>query len=92
MSVSLKTLFLSIFLLSCSDNLQYIGMEVIDGKISATQSGYKGARNRTLPKIWVQSSKQTKEVSIPFEYEGRWKVGDTCLLIIEKYKDLRDSK
>ncbi len=92
MSVSLKTLFLSTFLLSCSDNLQYIGMEVIDGKISATQSGYIGARYRTLPKIWVQSSKQTREVSIPFEYEGRWKVGDTCLLIIEKYQDLRDSK
>lgn len=91
MSVSLKTLFLSIFLLSCSDNLQYIGMEVIDGKISATQSGHTG-RYSSLPKIWVQSSKQTREVSIPFEYEGRWKVGDTCLLIIEKYQDLRDSK
>jgi hypothetical protein len=29
----------------------------------------------------------TKEVKIPFEYEGRWKVGDSCLLIIEKYKE-----
>lgn len=31
--------------------------------------------------------KETKEVDIPYEYEGRWKVGDSCLLIIEKYKE-----
>ena len=26
-------------------------------------------------------------VEIPFEYENRWKIGDSCLLIIEKYKE-----
>jgi hypothetical protein len=67
-------------------------MEVIDGKISATQSGYIGSRYRTLPKIWVQTAKHTREVSIPFEYDGRWKVGDTCLIIIEKYQDISDTK
>jgi hypothetical protein len=74
------------FLLSCEGELSYIGQEIIDGKISAVKEGHRG-RNGVLPKIWVQSPTATKEVDIPFAYEDRWKVGDTCLLIIEKYKE-----
>lgn len=37
--------------------------------------------------IWVQNDKSTRAIGIPFEYENRWKVGDSCLLIILKYKE-----
>jgi hypothetical protein len=74
------------FLLSCEGELSYIGQEIVDGKISAVKEGVSG-RTGHLPKIWVQTPTSTRKVDIPFEYEGRWKVGDTCLLIIEKYKE-----
>ena len=88
-------LFLSLALLiACEDNnkLQYIGQEVIDGKVSATQPGHPGGYGHPadLPVIWVQTPTITKEVEIPFSYEGRWKVGDSCLLIIERYKEIKE--
>lgn len=73
--------------MSCTEpKYTHIGQEIIDGKVSATEKGHSG-RVATLPKIWVQTATTTKEVEIPFDYEGRWKVGDSCLLIIEKYKE-----
>ena len=74
------------FLLSCEGEFSYIGQEIVDGKISAVAEGMTG-RFAYLPKIWVQTPTTTRELEIPFAYEGRWKVGDTCLLIIEKYKE-----
>jgi hypothetical protein len=74
------------FLLSCEGELSYIGQEIVDGKISAINKGHRG-RYSTLPEIYVQSPTATKKVRVPFVYEDRWKVGDTCLLIIEKYKE-----
>ena len=74
--------------MSCTQpKYKHIGQEIIDGKVSATTMGAKG-RVATFPKIWVQNATETKEVEIPFIYEGRWKVGDSCLLIIEKYKEV----
>lgn len=76
-----------IVLASCtSPKYEHIGQEIVDGKVSAVAPGYPGSM-ATTPKIWIQNATNTKEVSIPFEYEGRWKVGDSCLLIIEKYKE-----
>jgi hypothetical protein len=83
--------FLSIIILltiiSCS-NFKYteISTEIIDGKVSAIETGHVG-RFSTLPVIYVQNSKQTVRVEIPFEYENKWKVGDSCLLIVKKYKE-----
>ena len=68
-----------------------IGQEIVDGKVSATKRGH-GGRISELPKLWVQTDKVTKEIEIPFEYEGRWKVGDSCLLIIQKYKEIQNGK
>lgn len=82
----MKYLFITIFsllLYSCND-LTFDSQEIIEGRISATEKGYNGEYPHK-PKIWVQTPKRTEEISIPFEYEGRWKVGDTCLLIIQKY-------
>jgi hypothetical protein len=79
-------LVLMTLLFSCDEQYTYIGQEVIDGKISAVREGSIGEIGHS-PKIWVQTPTTTRELEIPFEYEGRWKVGDTCLLIIEKYKE-----
>ena len=84
---NIHVLILSILFISCTEpKYTHIGQEIIDGKVSATQKGVYG-KYGTFPKIWVQTPTNTKEVEIPFEYEGRWKVGDSCLLIIEKYKE-----
>lgn len=77
-------------LVSCTEpEYIYIGQEIIDGRVSAVKSGLRG-RSSTSPRIWVQTATTTKEVEIPFAYEGRWNVGDSCLLIIEKYKENED--
>lgn len=83
-------LIICLFLTSCSPNkYEYIGQEIIYGKVSAVEKGNKASAYTpaNLPKIWVQNTKQTKEIKIPFEFEGKWKVGDSYLLIIEKYKE-----
>lgn len=85
-------LLISILLFSCTHpKYEHIGQEIIDGKVSATKEGTVG-RFSTFPKIWVQNATNTQEVEIPFEYDGKWKVGDSCLLIIEKYKETQDEK
>lgn len=83
----LYIILLSLLLISCTDTkYTYIGQEIIDGKVSAVKAGRTG-RFGYNPKIWVQNATNTQEVEIPFEYKNRWKVGDSCLLIIEKYKE-----
>ena len=85
------TLILIMLLVSCTEpEYTYIGQEIIDGRVSAVKEGVNNARFPSSPKIWVQTSTTTKEVEIPFAYEGRWNVGDSCLLIIEKYKENED--
>lgn len=84
-------LFLALMLFtlsSCSDSENYehlMSTEIIEGKISAVEPGHAG-RVSTPPVIYVQDAKSTKRVVIPFRYDGRWKVGDSCLLIIEHYR------
>jgi hypothetical protein len=76
--------------MSCSTpKYELIETEIIDGKVSAIKPGDDGRYgvSPTLPKIWVQNATNTVQVSVPFEYEDRWQVGDDCLLIIEKYKE-----
>lgn len=80
-------LILSLLLVSCREpKYLYIGQEIIDGKVSAVKEGVTG-RFSSYPAIWVQTPTTTKKVEIPPEYEGKWKVGDRCLLIIKKYKE-----
>lgn len=79
-------LILLILSISCQEpKYKNIGQEIIDGKVSATENGIEG-RIPILPSIWVQTAYTTKKVYIPFKYQGKWKVGDSCLLIIEKYE------
>ena len=87
----MKKVFILLFtllLFSCTEpKYKHIGQQIIDGKVSATKKGHQSGRGGSEnPMIWIQNSTTTQEVEIPFEYEGRWKVGDSCLLIIEKYE------
>jgi len=86
---NIHVLLLVIIFSSCTEpKYEQIGQEIIDGKVSAVKKGSIGSKSSSyFPRIWVQNATTTKEVEIPFEYEGRWKVGDSCLLIIEKYKE-----
>tara|TARA_R110000868_G_scaffold14426_4_gene67185 strand:+ start:12438 stop:12719 length:282 start_codon:yes stop_codon:yes gene_type:complete len=87
---NIHILILALLFVSCTEpKYTHIGQEIINGKVSATKKGKKGGYGHPaeLPIIWVQNSTTTQEVEIPFEYENRWKVGDSCLLIIEKYKE-----
>ncbi len=90
----MKTIYLlitTLMLLSCTQpKYKSIGQEIIDGKVSSTQKGNSDPRHFYYSKIWVQNAKETKEVIIPFEYVNRWKVGDSCLLIIEKYEIIKE--
>lgn len=89
---NIHVLLISLLIMSCTEpKYVSIGQEIVDGKVSATKRGH-GGRIAELPKLWVQTDKVTKEIDIPFEYEGRWKVGDSCLLIIQKYKEIQDGK
>lgn len=85
-----------IALTSCQEDgkLQYIGQEIVDGKVSATKTGSPGGYGHSadFPVIYIQNATTTECVEIPFDYEGRWKVGDSCLLIIEKYKEIPEKK
>lgn len=89
---NINVLLIAILITSCTTpKYEHIGQEIIDGKVSAIKEGHAG-RMPESPKIWVQSDKVTREIEIPFAYEGRWKVGDSCLFIIEKYKEVQDEK
>lgn len=82
-------LILVILLVSCNNNYQFINQEIIYGKVSAKQEGTSG-RFATRPKIWVQDPFQTRQVDIPYEYENKWNIGDSCLLIIERYSVIEE--
>lgn len=81
----LTLLLSSLSLLLGCDNSKYkaIGQEIVDGRISQIK---KGPFSFTPTFIWVQTTTQTVQVEIPPHYENRWKVGDSCFLIIQKYK------
>ena len=85
----MKTIYLlitSLLLLSCTGpKYKSIGQEIIDGKVSKV-----GDRNYTPHLIWVQTPTETKMVKLPNKYRNKWKVGDSCLLIIEKYEIIKE--
>jgi len=89
---NIHVLLVSLLIISCTQpKYKSIGQEIIDGKVSAIKGGSADSRaSNRFPKIWVQTTTTTKEVEIPFEYEGRWKVGDSCLLIIQKYEIIKE--
>lgn len=81
-------LLLSIVLISCTESeYQKIGVEIIDGRVSAMEVEIGKYHNSYY--IWVQSPKETKRIKVPKEYGKRWKVGDSAVVIVEKYKIIK---
>lgn len=79
-----------LFLTSCSDKeLELINTQVVKGIVSAKDPGHVG-RIATWPIIYVQNNKQTKIISIPFQNENDYKIGDSVILIIQKYKEIEN--
>ena len=67
--ITFLTIIILLTITSCS-NFKYteISTEIIDGKVSAIESGNNSFKYPRLPVIYVQNSKQTIKVEIPFEY------------------------
>lgn len=91
-AVILLIILNALVLIGCKNpKYKVIGQDIIDGKVSATQKGVRRYGRGAIdeyPVIWVQNATKTQMVIIPFEYENKWKVGDSCLLIIEKHLKL----
>ena len=87
---NIHILLLTLLITSCTTpKYKSIGQEIIDGKVSAVREGHIGRGNSQNTTLWIQNDKTTQEIDIPFEYENRWKVGDSCLLIIQKYEIIK---
>ena len=73
---------------SCEHNLELTSQEIIKGRISAVDKGNPIGRFPSNPIIWVQDATKTIKIgNIPFSHSDYFKVGDTCLVVIQKYKD-----
>lgn len=79
-------LITGLILLSCTEpKYECVAQEIIDGKVS-----HIGDNNYTPCLIWVQTPTETKMVKLPNEYRSKFKVGDSCFLIIQKYKIIKE--
>ena len=84
----IKIVMLALLLNSCSD-YDVIDTKVVRGVISAKDEGRCIGRFQTLPKFYVQSTKETITIDVPFADENLFKIGDTICVItktIEKIK------
>lgn len=89
----MKKLFLilltGLFLQSCSDKpMEHIGTDFIEGTVSHIEpfkpGGYGIIGHNTI--LYVQSPTQTISIDLPLRLADRWKVGDTIIVITQKYK------
>jgi hypothetical protein len=81
-------LICSVLLFGCNNNYRIIDTNVIKGIVSAKEEGYTGRAPR-LPKVYIQTPKQTVVIQVPFDNENDYKVGDTAIVIIQRveYED-----
>jgi hypothetical protein len=80
-------ILLALLFVSCTESkYTNIGQEIIDGKVSAS-AVIVNRRGVKQYRFWIQNATETKEIELPTIYKEKWKVGDSCLLIIEKYKE-----
>ena len=85
-----KILLIFLFgLYSCNnDGYNVIDTKIIKGKVSAIEEGHRG-RSSILPKLYVQDSKSTVTVDIPFVNENDYKVGDSITLVIQQVEQFK---
>lgn len=79
-------IFLSVLLFSCNNEYNIVDTKIIKGKVSAMEEGYSGGLSHQ-PKIYVQDSKQTIKIEIPFANEHDYKVGDSITVIIQQVEN-----
>jgi hypothetical protein len=82
-------IFLSVLLFSCNNEYNIVDTKIIKGKVSAIEEGHRGRALR-LPRIYIQDSKHTITIDIPFANEDDYKIGDSITVIIqqiEKHKN-----
>jgi hypothetical protein len=80
---------LSVFLLfSCNSDYKVVNTKIVKGRVSAIEEGHTGRSSR-LPKIYVQDSKQTITIDIPFANENDYKIGDTITVIIQQVEQFK---
>lgn len=76
-------LICSVLLFGCNNNYRIIDTNVVKGVVSAKEGGHAG-RYTTLPKVYIQTPKQTVVIQVPFANENDYKVGDTAIVIIQR--------
>lgn len=69
--------------MGCSD-YQIINTTIFKGVVS-DKVGY-GPENRHMGTcvLYIQNSKQTKQVEIPYHSRNEYKIGDTAIMIIQQ--------
>jgi hypothetical protein len=78
---------LSFFLLfSCNSDYTVVDTKIVKGRVSDIEKGQRGSIKSSprLPKIYVQDSKQTIAIDIPFVNEHDYKIGDSITVIIQQ--------
>jgi hypothetical protein len=79
--ISLILVLVTVF--SCESDYKVLNTIIVKGKISDKETGHKG-RFSTLPIIYIQDSKNTKKISIPFVNENDFKIADSITLVIQQ--------
>ncbi len=83
---NLLFIIISLLLFSCNNKYEFIDQEVIIGKI--TSIDYHD--HTTKPTVSIQNDVEERKFKIPFEYNRVFKVGDSIMLVVEKYKVIED--
>ena len=77
-----------IALFGCNDSYKIIDTTIVKGIVSAIEEGYRGRASR-LPKLYIQDSKHTITIDIPFANENDYKVGDSITVIVQQVEEIK---
>ena len=77
-----------IALFGCNDSYKIIDTTIVKGIVSAIEEGHRGRASR-LPKLYIQDSKHTITIDIPFANENDYKVGDSITVIVQQVEGIK---
>lgn len=75
-------LVIAMLLSACDTEYQPFETQVLKGIVSDKKTGRPG-RFQQRPKVYIQTSKKTVAVEIPFANEYDFKVGDSIILVVQ---------
>ena len=86
-----KIIILLLILSSCNTEYQQLSSDTIEGKISAIDTGWSGARSSTPTTFYVQSDKETKKFST-YQHSliNKYKVGDSIILVVQTVEKIKN--